>query len=204
MTTYSYPTLSRAPDSMTVDFVSNTASYISPITGATQTIDRGGERLIIRVTYSHLKNADRGILMGFLAKLNGQQHRVNLPYHAINNRGAFGGTPVVNGADQTGTSINIRGGSDGITNWIRAGDIFSFNGEMKICTADANTSSASPGGGTATISFYPRIRTSPADATSIETTAPTGVFMLESSRNSWSHRPGAFTDFTLTFIEDIT
>lgn len=203
MTTYSYPTLSRSPNSMVVRLVSNTDSFRSPTTGAIQTVDRGGEHLAISVTYNSLETADRALLIGFLAKLNGQQHRVTLPFFGVDNQGAFGGTPVVNGASQTGTTLDIRGGTDGVTGWIKAGDFFSFNSELKICTADANTSSASPGGGTATISFSPRIRTSPSDGDSILTTAPTGVFMLASPTQTWSYRPGDFSDFTLEFLEDI-
>ena len=74
MTTYSYPTLSRSPSSMVVRLQSNTDRFISPTTGATQTVDRGGEHLIVSITYGSLETADRALLISFLAKLNGQQH----------------------------------------------------------------------------------------------------------------------------------
>lgn len=199
MTTYSYPTLSRAPNSMVVEYRANTDTFISPITGAIQTVDRGGEHLVATLTYSNLQTADRALLIGFLAKLNGQQHRVTLPFHAVDNQGAFGGTPLVNGASQTGTSIDIDGASGTVTGWIKAGDVFSFNGEMKICTADAN----SDAGGNVTISFSPRIRTSPANNDPVETTAPSGTFMLANPRQSWNYKPNSFSDFTIQFVEDI-
>ena len=197
MTTYAYPTLTRYPKSMAVEFVSNTEKYISPITGAIQTLDRGGERLMVTVTYSNLENADRQELIGFIAKMNGQQHRVNLPYHALSNRGTFGGTPLVAGASQTGQTLTVDGVGT-VTNWIRTGDVFSVNGEMKIATADANSSA-----GSITLSFSPRLRSSPPDNDPINVTAPTGVFMLSSNSTGWSHIPGIFTDVTLQFIEDI-
>ena len=201
MTTYAYPAVT--PTSTKIQYAANTETFVSPITGAIQTIDRGGERWIITLQYTNLKGDDVASITSFLAKLNGQQHRVTLPFFGVDNQGAFGGTPVVNGASQTGTTLDIRGGTDGVTGWIKAGDFFSFNSELKICTADANTSSASPGGGTATISFSPRIRTSPSDGDSILTTAPTGVFMLAGSTQSWNYRPGDFSDFTIQIIEDI-
>ena len=199
MTTYSYPTLSRSPSSMVVKLQSNTDRFISPTTGATQTVDRGGEHLIVSITYGSLETADRALLISFLAKLNGQQHRVNLPFHAIDNQGAFGGTPLVAGASQTGLTLNIDGASINITDWMKAGDIFSVNGEMKIATADADTD----GLGEATLTFSPRLRSSPADNAAIETTNPTGVFMLASPTQTWNYRPGGFSDFTLEFVEDI-
>jgi hypothetical protein len=184
---------------MGISFVSNTNTFKSPLSGAIQSIDRGGERLVASLSYRNLKTADRALLIAFLMKLNGQQHRVNLPFHALDNQGLFGGTPLVNGASQTGTSVDIDGCSNTITGWMKAGDVFSFNGEMKIATADANTS----GTGTTTLNFYPRIRTAPDNNEPIETSNPTGVFILDSNTSSWSYRPGSFSDFNITFLEDI-
>ena len=199
MTTYAYPTLSRVPTSMTLDFVSNTDIFRSPLTGAMQTVDRSGEHLIATLTYNSLKTADRALLIAFLARLNGQQHRVTLPFHAVDNQGAFGGTPLVFGASQTGITLDIDGCSINITDWMKAGDVFSVNGEMKIATLDADTS----GTGTATLTFSPRLRTSPANNDPIETTNPVGTFMLASPTQSWNYRPGSFSDFVIQFVEDI-
>lgn len=199
MTTYAFPTLSRKPNTMMLEYRANTDTFRSPITGAIQTVDRGGEHLFITMTYNSLETADRGLLIGFLAKLNGQQHRVTLPFYAVDNQGAFGGTPLVAGASQTGNTLNIDGCSTGVTGWIKAGDLFSVNSELKIATADVN----SDGGGLATLSFSPRLRSSPDNNAAIETTAPSGLFILANSTQSWSYRPGNFSDFTLSFYEDI-
>ena len=199
MTTYAYPTLSRVPNSVVFEYRSNTESFRSPLTQAVQTLDRGGEHLFVTLTYNSLQTADRALLIGFLAKINGMQHRVTLPFFGIDNQGAFGGTPLVAGAAQTGNTLNIDGCSTGVTGWIKAGDFFSVNGELKIATADAN----SDGGGLATLSFSPRLRSSPDNNAAIETTAPSGLFMLASRAQSWNYRPGDFSDFTLSFVEDI-
>lgn len=197
MTTYSFP--AATPNEMQLQFVSNTRIFRSPLNGAIQTEDRSGEYLGATLTYTNMDQDRRATIMALLGRLNGQQHRVSLPFHALDNRGAFGGTPLVNGASQTGTSIIVDGASLGITNWIREGDVFSFNGEMKICTADANTD----GSGNITISFWPRIRTSPPNNEPIETTTPVGTFMLANNSNDMSFRPGIFGNASLTFIEDI-
>ena len=197
MTTYSFPSVT--PNTSSIEYRSNTARFISPISGAIQTLDRGGERWIISLQYRNLKDADRAVMLAFLAKLNGQQHRFTLHNHAENNRGAFGGTPLVAGASQTGISLNIDGCSFSVTNWIRAGDFFSVDGKLKICTADANSN----GSGLLTVSFAPRILTAPADNAPLTTSNGTGVFLLSDNGAKWSNRPFGFSDLSIVALEDI-
>ena len=85
--------------------------------------------------------------------------------------GTQGGTPLVNGAAQTGASLVTDGWSNSITNVVRAGDIFTLAGvysvnpvtkvstgvlQQFVVTAAAN----SDGSGNATISISPSITTS--------------------------------------------
>jgi len=197
MTTYTFPSVT--PTSSQIQLLSNTSRFISPISGAVQTIDRGGERWAIDLTYRNLKAADFATMSGFLVKLNGQQHRFDLPNHAENQRGAFGGTPLVDGGSQTGTSLSVKGGSNNITNWIRDGDWFGVNDELKVSIADANTD----GSGDVTLTFGPRLRTAPSDEDPITTSAATGIFMLASNGVSWNNKPGGFHDLTIQAFEDI-
>lgn len=197
MTTYAFPAVT--PNEVTITLVSNAKIFPSPFTGAIQTIDRGGERLLLTLSYRNLITSKKALLLGWLARMNGQQHRVTLPFHAVDNQGAFGGTPLVDGANQSGTSIDIKGCSNNITDWIVAGDVFSFNGEMKICSANAS----SDGSGLITVSCYPRIRVSPADNDPVETTTPAGTFLLAEPRQGISLKPGVFGDMNTQLIEDI-
>lgn len=202
MTTYAFPS-TIVPSESTIELVSNTRTFESPITGAIQTIDRGGERWVIQMRFANLKTANRGVFMAWLARLNGQQHRFTLHNHAENNRGILSGTPLVAGASQTGTSLNIDGCSIAsplvaVTNWIRAGDFFSVNGELKLCVADANSDATSA----ATISFVPRLRAAPANNAPLTIASGLGTFLLGGS-SSWTNKPGGFSDFTITAIEDI-
>lgn len=197
MTTYSFPAI--VPTTSAISLAANTAKFISPLTGAIQTLDRGGELWIIDLLYRNLTGDNLAVMTAFLVRLNGQQHRFTLKNHAENNRGAFGGTPLVAGASQTGTSLNIDGCSNSITNWIRAGDWFGVNGELKNCVADENSTA----GGLATLSFSPRLMTAPADNAAITTSAATGIFMLSASTVKWSNRPGGFSDLSFSALEDI-
>lgn len=197
MTTYAFPSV--VPNTTTVELVANTATFISPITGAVQSIDRGGEHWRIALQFQSLTGDNRATMQAFLAKLNGQQHRFTLQNHAENQRGSFGGTPLVAGAAQTGTTLNIDGCSLSVTNWIRAGDWFSVNGELKMAVADAN----SDGAGLATLTFVPRLRAAPPNNDPITTSSGTGTFLLDSRSVSWSNRPGGFSDLSFTALEDI-
>jgi len=197
VTTYAYPSIT--PNSSSWELVSNTATYQSPITGAIQTVNRGGTRWAISLNHRNLSGDDRAEMMAWLAKLNGQQHRFTVHDHSHTQRGSFGGTPLVAGGSQTGNSLDIDGASNSVTNWIRAGDYFTVNGELKMATADAN----SDGSGNVTLACVPELREAPADNAAIDVTDPVGTFILTEARNGWTNVPGVFSDFTITAIEDI-
>lgn len=197
MTTYAFPSVT--PNTQSIELTSNTSVFVSPLTGAVKTADRGGERWRVRLNFVNLVNPERAEMQAFLSRLNGQQHRFTMQNHSESNRGAFGGTPLVAGANQVGNTLNIDGATPSVTNWIRAGDWFSVNGELKMATIDAN----SDGSGNVTLTFSPRLRTSPADNAAVTTSSGTGKFLLDQSGTSWSNRPGLFSDLTITAIEDI-
>ena len=108
--------------------------------------------------------------------------RVNFRPYNQSNRGTWGGTPVVDGASQSGDTLNIRGGTISTTNYARAGDWLLYsNGiakaEIKLVTADADTDSS----GDASIPIAPAIHTAPPDGGSIFSASPLyGLFVLES------------------------
>lgn len=195
MTTYAFPSI--VPSTSTWELVSNTSTFLSPTTGTIQTLDRGGERWQVTMNFNNLTSDNKAEMKAFLVKLNGQQHRFTLHDHSQIQRGNFGGTPLVAGASQTGTSINLDGVSN-TTDWIRAGDHFSVNGDLKMATADADSAA-----GAVTVVFRPRIVTAPADNAPVTTTDPTGTFMLSSNDVGWSNAPGDFSNFTIVAMEDL-
>lgn len=89
----------------------------------------------------------------------------NLPSQTI---GALGGTPAVAGAGQTGTSINLSGGTATVTNYFKAGDVISFAGvylvnpQTKVPTKSlaqfvVQTNATTSGTGTVTVSVMPAL-----------------------------------------------
>lgn len=189
--------------------ITNTKQFISPLSGYTQTASRVGARWAIRMRFTNLQGTNLRTLQGYLDFMEGQVNRIEVGDHSYTGAaGALGGTPLVNGASQTGTSL-ITDGWTPSTAILKAGDQISFsNGtynELKRVTADVS----SDGSGNATISIFPEIHGSPADGAAIETSSPVGTFMLAESPR-WSNRPGAasgsaspFADVSISLIEDI-
>ncbi len=202
--------LTEVPSTLSMQLLSNTGLSPSPLVASAQTLDRGGLKWQATYNYTNISKAKRAILMGLLARLRGQAHRVRLPIYDNPKRGAYGGTPLVVGGAQTGSTL-LFDGADNVTDWIMAGDYFSVvvNGEheLKMCTVDLTTSA---GGGT--LDFEPRLRASPANNAVIRVEdgalpKPEGVFVMSDSSVGWSSRPmqttSELSQMVLSFIEDV-
>lgn len=203
--------LTVTPSMVSAALQGNTALYPSPLIDSVQTLDRGGLKWKFDLTYNALRADKRATVLALLAALRGQSNRVRVQVYDNPKRGAYGGTPLVAGASQTGNTLNIDGCSISVTNWIRAGDYFSVvvNGEheLKMATQDANSS----GTGTATLTFEPRLRASPLDNAVILVedgvlARPKGVFLLANAETGWTSRPGVdskVSSLTISLIEDV-
>ena len=173
MATFSFPNITPATN--TFELVSNTRTYQSPLTNAVQTASRKGSLWKASMQFNNLSGDDRKVMQAFLVKLNGQQHRFTLQDHSHTPRGAGGGTLRVNGASQSGTTLVCDGATASVTNYLRAGDYISFNNELHMVVADANSDAST----NVTLSIAPPIRKTPADDTIVDYTIPVlGVFML--------------------------
>lgn len=202
--------LNITPNLVVMNLRGNTAVYASPLTSAMQTIDRGGLHWIATYTYTELRNDDRAEMLGTVAALRGQANRLRVSVYDNPKRGNYGGTPLVVGGGQTGSTLNIDGCSNTVTNWIRKGDYFSVevNGEheLKMATADASSN----GTGQVTLTFEPRLRFSPLTNAPVFVedgvlSKPEGIFLLAKQDQSWSSRPGVYkrTAISLEMMEDV-
>jgi hypothetical protein len=208
MTTYN---LTVTPQNVSMVLGGGTAVYVSPWGGSGQTVDRGGLKWKAVYSFLALRGRERADMMALVGAMQSQSNRLRVPVFDNPRLGAYGGTPLVDGAAQTGFALNIKGCSINVTEWIAPGDYFSVivNGEpeLKQCTAAANSN----GTGLATINFVPRLRASPADNAVIYVedkvlTKPTGVFLFESAENGWSSTPGndsKLSTMTLSLVEDV-
>lgn len=191
-----------APSSSTWGLVSNTATFESPLTGAIQSIDRGGERWRVTLAYENLSPDDKATMKAFLSRVNGQQHRVVMGDQSLVQRGEFTSyfdILLVNGAGQTGNTVNLSGATPAVTDYFRAGDMFSIDGQLKMIV-DAVTSGPS---GELAVNFVPRLRQEAANGFSVTTNNPRGIFILATDTVSWQNLPGNFANLSIELFEDI-
>ena len=197
MTTFTFPAIT--PSTNTFELVANTRTFQSPLTNAIQTSSRKGSLWRASLQFNNLSGADRKVMQAFLVKLNGQEHRFTLHDHSHTRRGAGGGTLRVNGGTQSGTSLVCDGATASVANYLRSGDYISFNNELHMVVADAN----SDGSGNITLSIAPPIRKTPADDTVVDYTVPvSGVFLLAGPA-SWQTTPSITSSFTIEAVEDV-
>lgn len=116
-------------------------------------------------------------------------------------RGQWSGTPLVNGADQTGKTLILDGATPSITGWARAGDIINIAGQTKVylVTADAN----SDGSGNVTLPIYPPLISSPANNSAITSTDVKYTVSLSGDIQEYSVRPPLLYGYEVSFIEAV-
>lgn len=93
--------------------------------------------------------------------------------------GTAGGSPIVNGAGQTGKTLAISG----LTGVLKAGDYFHVGSGL---TQRLYKNLTDQGPGSVTLDIFPRLRESPANAAPLTLTNAQGVFALDVNEAAWS------------------
>lgn len=101
-------------------------------------------------------------------------------------RGALGGAPIVDGAGQTGSSIQITGATPSVSNWIRAGDYVQFGSGATSTLHQVLQDASSDGAGDVTLTLWPHVRTALTSGSIVVTSNAVGVFRLAGNEASWS------------------
>lgn len=207
MTTFDWTSLGyAAPAEAPRELMDNAAFKKSPFTGAIQKLNRTSF-WAMTATW-RLTAGERADVLSFLLKLQRGDDSVLMPYWGHAQRGAFGGSPVVNGAGQTGSTVAINGASSTITNWVRAGDWLTFgttHQQAYMVTDDAN----SDGGGAVSVNIIPPLLQSPTSGEAVATAAEAGslVSFKCTNVNQWNDQlVGAnslFTPITADFVQDV-
>lgn len=114
--------------------------------------------------------------------------------------GAGGGTPLVNGAGQTGQALAIDGATPNVTNWLRAGDLLRIGGLTPVYHVQADVST--DGTGAATLQVLPSIQAAPADNAALTITGVTIHAMLAAAPRFPGAGPSNYLEaLTLAFRE---
>ena len=207
MTTYTFPDIT--PSRSSWELVTNTRTFVSPLTNAVQTASRKGSFWKISMTFNNLSGSDRSVMQAFLTKLNGMEHRFLVYDHSHTRRGTGSDATLVAAANQSGTTLSCTGGDTnsgaGRTGYAKAGDYLRLNNELHIIVPSANTDdeSYSTSSGNVTFTIAPPIRntTSAGDDVVIAGNVE-GIFMLTSAAG-WDSSPGVVSSFTIEAVEDV-
>ena len=157
-----------------------------------------GQRLEVTVSLALMMRAAAAEWEAFFGKLLGRKGTFLLGDPLRNALlGAGGGTPVVDGASQTGQTLNVRGLAEASKvwlegDWIQLGSGATARRYMVLNDVDGTGSPT----GEAIVDIWPRLRESPADGATIVTVNTVGLFRLASNRVEFSvarSRAHAFT-----------
>lgn len=151
----------------------------SPFTLAQQVQEHQGQLWQAEILLKPMKRANAEEWISFLLKLNGKRGTFLLGDPAgTTPRGLATGTPLVNGAGQTGNSLVTDGWTASQTNILRAGDYIQLgtgsSARLYKNLEDVN----SDGGGNATLTIWPNLRSSPGDNSAIVTASAKSNFRL--------------------------
>lgn len=199
-----FPSLMPLPLSNEWQLHARTQHSISELDGTVQTIALPGAYWRCAVSYPVVNSARWRQFEAWVADLEGAAGRFYFgPQHAKTPVGTGAGTPLVQGASQTGSQL-VTDGWTPSSAILKAGDYFHYDvsgrRELKIITADVSSN----GSGVATISFKPPIRVSPADNAAIVTTNPSCVMMLaDDEQGSLTHRPAGLAALSIVMREAI-
>ncbi len=180
--------------------VANTQTFTSPLDKTVQTLELTGARWRLAAELPPMKRPVAAPWMGFFVELNGRAGRFfGFDMGATAPRGSGGSdSPLVDGAAQTGISLNTKAWTVSQTGLLVPGDFFQIGTELKMVTASVD----SDGAGLATISFTPSLRASPSDSAALTLNDPVCIMMLETDdAANWELNTAAFYSLILTGIE---
>lgn len=181
--TISYPlNLPSTPSFSRLVLTARTAVSVlqSPYTFQTQVQEHQGQIWLADFVLPAMSRDRAEAWAAFLMALNGPVGTFFLgdPL-ATTPRGAATGTPLVNGASQTGKSIITDGWNPSVTGILLGGDFIQIGNRLHKVMQDVN----SDGSGNATIDIFPRLRESPGDNQAIITQNCKGLFRILPTTN---------------------
>ncbi len=188
--------------SITLRAVNQTALTSSPFSYKQQIHNHSGQRWECEIQLPPLDREDAEQWVAWLLSLNGMAGSFLLgdPVGGTA-RGALGGTPLVNGASQTGASLSIDGCSNSITGWLKAGDYIQLGGGASASLHKVLTDVDTNSSGQATLDLWPSVRVAPSDNATVTTSNTVGRFRLNSGEQNWNINSASIYGITFAAIE---
>ena len=153
------------------------SSAISPFTFEEQVQEHQGVAWDIAFNLDLLNRDQAEAYNSFVLKLKGKLGTFLFsPPGSESPRGAVTGTPLVNGASQTGNTLNIDALPVSTTGVFLAGDFIQLGTGAGSRLYKVLDNADSDGSGQAALTIAPKIVVSPADNSSVVYSSPKGVF----------------------------
>tara|TARA_R100000697_G_scaffold28462_1_gene37605 strand:- start:489 stop:1109 length:621 start_codon:yes stop_codon:yes gene_type:complete len=189
---------------ITLRAVNTVGMSMSPFTYQQQTVAHAGQRWECDITLPAMNRADAEQWVAFLVSLRGRFGTFTLgdPVGATP-RGSAGGTPLVNGASQTGGTLNIDGCTASQTGWLKAGDYIQLGTAGSATLHKVLADADSNGSGEVSLDIWPFIRTAPSDNATVVVTNTIGRFRLADNEQNWNIRETALYGITFGGVEAI-
>ena len=165
------------------------ATSESPFTYKQQIVQHTGQRWEATITIPPVKRDLAEEWVAFILALKGQTGTFLLgdPLGTAprGTASSNAGTPVVNGADQTGEVINIDGLPTSETGYLLAGDYIQLGSGSTATLHKVLEQVNTTGLGEASFAIWPSIITAPADNAIVTLTNAKGRFRLKNNTQSW-------------------
>lgn len=174
----------------------------SPFTGQQQVYKHQGQWWEAEITFPPMKRDDAEQVASFLVKLNGR-FGTFLMGDPLNTkpRGLGTGTPLVNGAGQTGNQLATDGWTPNVTGILKAGDWIQLGtgaaSRLHKVLDDVNSNSS----GEATLTIFPDLRSSPSNDAAIVVNNAKGLWRLSANEVDYTIQTGQFYGITLACME---
>ncbi|MCK5641910.1 MAG: hypothetical protein KAJ19_13995 [Gammaproteobacteria bacterium] len=178
--------------------LANTAVYQSPLSKTEQRLERAGALWAATYVLPVMQPDAASEWTAFFTSLRG---RFGTFYGydpaRTSPRGIGTGTPLVNGASQTGHSLVTDGWTISQTGIMKAGDPLEVDGKYYMMAEDVN----SDGSGNATLEIEPKLRTSPPTNDPITVTNPKVIMRLADDAIGWDESTAKFYRFQFNAVE---
>ncbi len=188
-----------APNSIKIQSLAPTrVSVAHSLRRSTRTT--GAQRWLVTADWMGLTRVQFAPIQAFVIAQRGQWDNFTmlLPGHKAP-QGVATGTPLVNGAGQSGRTLATRGWSASVTGILKAGDFIGLTGQTKVymVTADASTDAS----GNATLTIEPALMGSPADGAALIVRNVPFTLALASDTLEMAVQPPVLYNFSLSLLE---
>jgi len=165
------------------------AAAKSIFTGQEQVIAHQGQWWSADLSVAPLERADAGAITAWFASMNGREKTLLFgdPIASAPQGSASSapGTPLVDGASQTGVSLNCKGAPNAATDYLKEGDYVQLGSGSTARLHMVLEDVTSDGGGDFTLNIFPALRSSPSDGATLVVSSAVGRFRLVSNTQEW-------------------